>query len=144
MKLSPFAQKQADDWLDNGGILPDLAEILGINRGKQGAYSSGHCYQAINDNDFSAHAIEEMVDDERYRQLKSGDAPTEGEIGLWRQAARDAQEATRFFVWDVHFSRERLFVLSVHRKSGFIDRMDGPFHSVEAALPYGDIVYDQC
>lgn len=143
MKLTPHAQKLADEWLNEGGDLRDLAEILGISRGGIGAVVSGHCYRPIKDIDFSAFAIESYIDDDyRMRQLVAGSEPTEEEMEVWRQAQRDAQDSTRFFIWKVPFSRESLYLITIHSKNGYIDKVDGPFHSEEASLPFGEIVYD--
>ena len=144
MKLTPHAQKQADEWLDKGGSPEELTEILGIARGGIGAGVSGHCYRAVNDKNFSVDAIEEMIEDEarvellRVKRLE----PTEEELEWWRQACREAQEATRFFIWKIPFTRESLFLCTVHRKNGYVDRIDGPYHSADAAMPYGEIVLD--
>lgn len=144
MKLTPHAQKLADDWLEQDGDLAELAEILGVSRGGIGAELRGNCYRPVKDEDFSPMAIESFIDDEvRMRQLMANEIPpSEEEMEVWRQAQRDAQDATDFFIWKVPFSRESLFVCTVHRKNGYVDRIDGPFHSTDAALPYGEIVYD--
>ena len=144
MNLTPYSQKLADDWLDQNGDLYELTEILGIARGGIGASSSGYRYRPIKDEDFSPFAIESFIDDDvRMRKLVSGESsPTEEEMEVWRQAQRDAQDSTRFFVWKVPFTREELFLLTVHRKTGYVDKVDGPFHSEEASLPFGEIVYD--
>lgn len=143
MKLTPHSQKLADEWLSEGGELSELAEIMGVSRGGIGAEISGHCYRPIKDEDFSPFAIETYIDDDRrMRELVAGSPPTQDEMEVWRQAQRDMQEATRFFVWRVPFSREDLFVITIHRKDGYIDTIDGPFYSEDAALPFGEIVYD--
>lgn len=144
MKLSPHAQKLADDWLArDGGDLRELADILGIARGGIGWESCGHCYQEVRDEDFSPHVIESFIDnDARIRQLAAGQAqPTAEELAVWRQARRDAQEATRFYIWKVPFSRGARFICTVHQKNGYVVRADGPFHSIAAALPCGEIVW---
>lgn len=145
MKLTPHAQKLADDWLDQDGDLRDLAEILGISRGGLGAEIQGHCYREVRDEHFSPHAIESFIaDEERLNQLIAGTvSPTDEEMEVWRQAQRDAQDNTRFFVWKVPFSRESLYICTVHGKNGYVDRIDGPFHSADASLPYGEIVLDR-
>lgn len=144
MKLTPHAQKLADDWLDQDGDLRELAEILGIARGGIGAEIQGHCYRPVNDEDFTPEAIESFIDDEyRMRQLKSREAlPTDEEMEVWRQAQRDAQPATRFYIWKVPFTRGERFISTIHGKNGYVDRMEGPFHSEDASMPYGEIVLD--
>lgn len=144
MKLTPHAQKLADDWLDQDGDLRELTEILGIARGGIGAETSGHCYRPVNDEDFTPESIESFIDDDyRMSQLASGAAqPTDEEMEVWRQAQRDAQDATHFFIWEVPFTRGGLYISTVHGKNGYVDRAEGPFHSPDAAMPFGEIVFD--
>ncbi|MDF1813908.1 MAG: hypothetical protein P1V20_17025 [Verrucomicrobiales bacterium] len=144
MKLTPHAQKLADDWLDEDGDLRELAEILGIARGGIGFESKGHCYRPVRDESFTPHSIEDFIDDKaRFAALESGTAvPTEQELEAWRQAQREAQDSTLFFVWLVPFSRGGLYISTIHGKNGFVDRIDGPFHSADAAMPYGEIEFD--
>ncbi len=145
MKLTPHAQKLADEWLAEGyNDLDELAEILGIARGGIGAEAQGHCYRRINDDEFAPADLEDLIDDDdRLAQLIDGTATvTEEEMEIWRQAQREAQDATRFFIWKVPFTREELYMITIHRKNGYLDRADGLFHSAEATEPYGDVVYD--
>lgn len=143
MKLTPHAQKLADDWLDQDGDLQELVEILGISRGGIGATVKGRCYRQIKDDDFTPYSIESFIDDAvRMRQLEAREIlPNEEEMEVWRQAQRDAQDSTQFFVWEVPFSREGLYISTIHGKNGYVDRVEGPFHSADASMPYGEIVF---
>lgn len=145
MKLTPYALKLADEWLnEEDGDLRELVEIIGVSRGGIDAELQGHCYREVRDDQFSAQMIESVIDDDRrFQLLVSGEVqPTEEELEAWREAHREAQPHTEFYVWKVPFSRESLYISTVHGKNGFVEKIDGPFHSADAALPYGEIVYD--
>ncbi|MDF1752647.1 MAG: hypothetical protein P1U89_07740 [Verrucomicrobiales bacterium] len=144
MKLTPHAQKLADDWLDQDGDLRELVEIIGISRGGVGAEIQGHCYRPVKDEDFTPHPIEDLIDSEdRFRKLESREVlPTKKELEAWREAQRESQDSTQFFVWEVPFTRGGLFISTIHGKNGFVDRIDGPFHSADASMPFGEIVLD--
>ncbi|MEO0414676.1 MAG: hypothetical protein AAF226_06970 [Verrucomicrobiota bacterium] len=142
MKLTPHAQELADAWLARGyDSLDDLAEILGIQRGGIGAEVEGHCYRRVDNAEFKPDEIEEFIDDdERLEALKLGKtAPSSEEIEAWRRVRKDAQPATHFYIWRVPFTQGYKFIVTIHRKNGYIDQIDGPFHSTDAAMPYGDI-----
>lgn len=143
MKLNSHALKLADDWLDQDGDLRDLVQIIGVSRGGIGAELKGRCYRPVNDADFSPFAIESFIHDEvRLRRLVARQVkPTAEEMEVWRQAQRDAQDATAFFIWKIPFSRGPRYISTVHGKNGYVEKVEGPFHSAEAALPFGEIVY---
>jgi hypothetical protein len=144
MKLTPHAQKLADDWLDQDGDLRELVEIIGLSRGGIGAELKGRCYRPVHDTDFSPFAIESFINDDlRLRRLVAGQVkPTAEEMAVWRQAQWDAQETTAFFIWKVPFTRGARYILTMHGKNGYVEKVEGPFHSADAALPFGEIVYN--